>query len=108
MARYMVERNFVQVTGRIWMPAVTGAAEYPLSSYDVGNIRAQGDGRLTRHAVELWLTTHAGDFQHVDDFRASVGTWESPWRSEESACTYGDCMYPAGDDDDARDEEDTP
>ncbi len=87
--RYMVERNFVQVIGTIWMPATTAAMEYPLSSYDVENI-----GKLTRENVEQWLTTHSGDFQGIDDFYATVGDTEIPWNSEESEMTYNDCMYP--------------
>lgn len=91
--RYMVERNFVQVIGTIWMPATTCAMEYPLTAYDVGNIQDREEPGLTRRNVEDWLSCYSGDFRHVQDFRASIGDWESPWSSEESECTYGDCMY---------------
>ncbi len=86
--RYMVERNFVQVVGKIWQPGCEWCAmEYPLDSYAVRNI-----GKFTRRNVELWLTSHAGDFSQVIDFRASVGTKEIPWATEENECIFNDCM----------------
>lgn len=85
--RYMVERNFVQVLGKIWQPGVGPCAmEYPLNAYAVKNI-----GRFTRRNVELWLCSHAGDFQSIIDFRASVGVKEIPWANEENELTFNDC-----------------
>ena len=81
----------VQVIGKVWMPSVTCAMEYPLSDYDLENI-----GKFTRRNVELWLCTHAGDFQSVEDFRAVCGDKVIEWRKgEDSECTFCDCMYPA-------------
>tara|TARA_Y100000310_G_scaffold17714_1_gene17499 strand:- start:486 stop:755 length:270 start_codon:yes stop_codon:yes gene_type:complete len=85
----MVEKNWVDVIGTIWMPAITCAMRYPLSKYDIENI-----GEFTRENVDQWLTTHAGDFQDVKDFYATVGDQEIPWSSEESEFTYNDCMFP--------------
>lgn len=93
MARYMVERNYVQVFGRIWMPMVEAALEIPLDRYDVENIKEHGDGELTREAVEQWLTTHSGDFSTVIDFNASIGDWESGWKDEENEIKYSDAMH---------------
>ncbi len=95
--RYLVERNYVQVLGIIWMPATTAATEYPLSSTDVENIREYGEGELTREAIADWLTTHSGDFQNVTDFSASIGDQEWPWEQEDSEFQYNDCMFPAED-----------
>jgi len=40
MARYMVERNYVQMIGPIWQPGFDcGAMDKDLSAYDVRNIR---------------------------------------------------------------------
>jgi hypothetical protein len=86
--RYVVEKNFVQVIGKIWMPSVTCAMEYPLRPYDIENI-----GELTRENVEFWLLKNAGDFQSIEDFRFSVGDFDSGWRNEESEITYNDCVY---------------
>ena len=86
--RYLVERNFVQVIGKIWMPATTCAMEYTLSAYDIENI-----GEFTRENVAAWLTTNAGDFQSVDDFRATVGDDWIGWAEEESEFIYHDCVY---------------
>lgn len=90
--RYMVERNYVQVVGTIWMPSVTVAMEYELSRHDLENI-----GEFTRENVEQWLASHAGDFQSVKDFYTTAGDIEIPWASEENELTYSDCMYPQED-----------
>lgn len=78
----------IQVIGVIWMPAVTCAQVIKLTEHDLESI-----GELTRENVEMWLTSHTGDFQSITDFRADIGEWESPWASEESECTFSDCMY---------------
>ncbi len=91
--RYLVERNFVQVIGTIWMPAATCAMEYPLTAHDVENM-----GRFTRDNVEDWLTSHAGDFQEITDFRATFGDEWIEWDSEESEITFNDCVFPSEDD----------
>ena len=94
--RYMVERNFVQVIGRIWQPGIGDCAmEYPLDAHGVEEIRGYGNGEITRDAVERWVCFHAGDFQEVKDFRCSIGDLEIPWKTEESEFTFSDCMYPA-------------
>ena len=86
--RYMVERNFVQVVGKIWMPAIKAATEYPLTKYDLKNI-----GDFNRENVEQWLCTHAGDFQSIEDFYATAGDKEIPWSNEESEFFYSDAVY---------------
>ena len=88
MARYMVERNYVQVVGKIWMPAVTCAMEYPLTRHDIENI-----GEFTRENVEQWLCIYARDFQSIEDFHASVGDQDIPWATEDGECAYADCMF---------------
>lgn len=89
--RYLVERNFVQVIGTIWMPAATCAMEYPLTAADVETIGLP----LTRENVAEWLTTHSGDFQSIEDFRATIGDEWCEWEHEESELTFNDCMFPA-------------
>ena len=86
--RYMVERNYVQVVGTIWMPAITAAMEYPLTKHDLENI-----GEFTRENVERWLDTRAGDFQSVTDFFATYGDTDIVWADEENECIYNDCVY---------------
>ena len=91
--RYLVERNFVQVLGHIWQPmAGPCAMEYPLTAHDVANI-----GKFDRANVETWLSANSGDFQSIDDFRASVGDAEIEWADEESEITYNDCVYGSDD-----------
>ena len=91
--------NQVQVIGHIWMPNATAAHTYTLSAYDVENIRACGDGRLSRDAVETWLAMNAGDFQSIEDFSVTIGDgdFDSPWSSEDNEMTFFDCTY--GDED---------
>ena len=92
----------IDVIGPIWWPAgSTAATTYNVTGYDVENMRGD-DGQVTRESVELWLGSHAGDFQHVTDFHASIedgaDTVDIPWQqSEESELTFNDCMY--GEDD---------
>jgi hypothetical protein len=98
--KYMVRKSYVEVVGRLWMPQCLAATRIPLDRYDVENIRAQGEGEITRDAVDLWLTTHTGDFSEVLDFAASIedpdtdATIDLLWSSEDSEFTYLDCMFP--------------
>jgi hypothetical protein len=86
--RYMVEENFILVVGTIWMPATTASTRYELSRYDLDNI-----GEFTRENVERWLSTHSGDFQHVQDFYATAGDVEIPWATEEGEIAYADTVW---------------
>ena len=100
MARYMVERNYVDVVGTIWMPATTASLRIPLRKYDLENIianRITGDvpvtdinlaERFTRESVERWLGCNSGDFQSVEDFYATAGGVEIPWASEDGEMAY--------------------
>lgn len=101
--KYLVRKSYVEVIGQIWMPADTAATRYDLTGYDIENVRAYGEGTISRDAVELWLGTHAGDFSSVTDFAASIEdpdtdeTIDIPWKSEDSEVTFSVCMY--GDED---------
>jgi hypothetical protein len=85
--RYTVEKNFVNVIGKIWMPAVTCAVQYNLDKHAVENI-----GDFTRENIRQWVDTNCGDFQYVDDFEATIGDKWISWKSEESELTFNDCM----------------
>jgi len=89
--------NYVQVIGTIWMPAVTAAMQYPLRDYDIDNMVGEDGCTITREDIDMWLTTHSGDFRSIDDFAAYIDDTEYPWEHEESECTYNDCMYPCED-----------
>ena len=104
--RYIVEHNYVQVVGQIWMPSTTAAMEYALSASDVEDIEEITDLRaanshpgdyvqdeITREDVAEWLTTHSGDFQSVTDFSASIGDTDIDWDDIENAFIYNDCVY---------------
>lgn len=96
MAIYTVRRDFVQVIGKIWQPGLsTFAREYKLDSYALRNMSESETP--TRGEVERWLGTHAGDFSAIEDFRASIGTYEIPWANEDSELTFNDCMWPSDD-----------
>ncbi len=88
--KFTVERNWIDVIGQIWMPAVTCATRRDLSDYDMRNI-----GEPTRENVDRWLALNVGDFQSIADFHAVIGETEIPWEREESELTFIDCMYPA-------------
>ena len=90
--KFTIERNWIEVIGIIWMPAITCAQRIDLDSFQVSNI-----GEPTRENVEDWLGSHAGDFQSIEDFHAIVGKTEIAWKNEESESTYNDCMFPSED-----------
>jgi hypothetical protein len=90
--KFTIERNWIEVIGRIWMPPVICAQHIDLSSYDIKNI-----GEATRENVENWLGSHTGDFQSIKDFHAVVGETDIPWNDEDSEFTYQDCMYGSDD-----------
>jgi hypothetical protein len=96
MAIYTVRKDYVDVIGRLWMPATVAASRIALSSYDLGNMLEDEDDP-TRDEIEAWLATHSGDFSEILDFAASIGTKEIPWADEESELTWADCMYPSED-----------
>jgi hypothetical protein len=66
--------------------------EYPLTAHDLEQLRDE-QGQITRDDIDCWVSTHAGDFQHVIDFSASIGDEEYPWAEEESEGLYADCMW---------------
>jgi hypothetical protein len=103
-------RSEIDVIGRIWMPAVTAATTLTAGAYDIANMHDAGTpGRppvISRESVASWLDCHAGDFQSVDDFRASLETGAPEtltidWRSEDSEEVFAGCMWP----DDSEDSE---
>lgn len=93
--KYTVRKSIIQVVGVIWMPAATCALPMTLCPYDVENCR-DDDGKITRESVELWLCTHAGDFQSITDFSASIEdgetTVEIPFATEDGEMAWCDCM----------------
>lgn len=84
--KYTVRRSVIDVVGKIWMPATKAGTELTLSPYDVENCR-DNTGKITRESVQAWLDTHAGDFQCVEDFHASIEdgdeTIDIPWETKE-------------------------
>jgi len=98
VARYMVERNYVQMIGPIWQPGFDCCAmDKELPGYDVRNIEEIAkelfdSDVITREATEHWLSLNSGDFQHVADFYASIGDQDFAWADDESEFAYCDCM----------------
>jgi hypothetical protein len=95
--------SFVHIVGKLWMPNCDAASDKTLSDYDIENIRAYGDGAITRDAVEHWVMLNSGDFSAVTDFEAEIETdnktYRFTWEHEESELTYMDCMFPSADED---------
>lgn len=97
-----MSHSFIQVIGATWMPPVTGATEYTVDSYALAYMfdiarecYTYDEGEepyIDREVVEQWLTTHSGDFQSVEDFRAVIDGVDFGWEHEESEWTYYDCM----------------
>jgi len=84
----------VELIGYIWWPNdVVCAYSYPLSAYDIENMRGD-DGKIARREIQDWLDKNAGDFQSVEDFHATIGSAEYGWTNEESESTFLECMYP--------------
>lgn len=87
--KFTIERNWIEVIGKIWMPDITCAQRIELGRYELDNI-----GEPTRENVEQWLMLHSRDFQHIIDFSATIGETVIPWNDPESKYIYVDCMYP--------------
>ena len=85
--------NRIQVVGHIWQPGTVRGEQYDLKPHQVQAIKALWEGKLTREAVELWLATNSGDFQHVQDFHADIEDFDSPWENEENEAIFNDCMF---------------
>jgi hypothetical protein len=95
--RYIVRESLVWAIGPIWWPVGAVCSQvYELSDYDLENIRGSGTGKIDRDSVARWLDTHAGDFQSVTDFRASIEdgdqSIEIEWADEESELAYSDTL----------------
>lgn len=93
--KYTVRKSIVRVVGRIWMPAVIASNVITMSAYDIDNARDE-DGKITRESVEDWLGSHAGDFQSIIDFEASIEdgdlTIDIPFASEDGEMAYIDTL----------------
>lgn len=88
--------SFINVVGKIWMPAVTCSQQLKPDSHDVENMR-DDDGNITRESVERWLMLHTGDFQSIQDFYADIETPEGinhvfDWASEIGEMNYLDTL----------------
>lgn len=94
--KYTVTKSFIRVIGKIWMPPVTCAMEYPIYSYELDNMR-DDETNITKESIEYWLSSHSGDFQSIEDFYADIEAPEGNiivnWAKEDSENTYNDCMY---------------
>ena len=83
MAIYTVVTRDVFVIGRLWMGG-KATCKYTLPE----NVPS------TREDIQEWLDTHAGDFQEVIDFRASIGEVEIPFLDQENEMLYWDINDP--------------
>lgn len=81
MAVYTVRTRDVHVVGKNWY-GQTVATTYDLPK----------DIPAARLDIFDWLCTHAGDFQRIDDFAASIEEVEIPWTTEEGELAYYDCF----------------
>lgn len=91
-------KSYVEVLGRIWMPAVMAAQHINLRQYDIDNMR-DDDGKITRDSLEDWLGSNTGDLQSIYDFSATIKDGESviqiDWENEENAFEFFDLVSPA-------------
>jgi hypothetical protein len=100
--RRMVITSFVRIVGKLWLPMCDAAQERILTAYDINNIRAYGDGHITRDAVEHWVMLNTGDFSTITDFMAEIEdgsqSYEFDWAIDDSEFVYCDCMFPEPED----------
>ena len=92
MAKITIRRSYIIILGRLWMPQCMASMYKMLSAYYAENIRAEGDGEITREAIEQWLAVNSGDFSSVVDFVASIEdgdeTRDFEWTTEENEIAY--------------------
>ncbi len=89
----------IDLIGHIWQPGCGVCAQtLHLSSRDEESLLEQCDGVLSRDGVQLWLDSHAGDFEYILDFCADIGSLGViEWAAPESEWAYNDAMYPSED-----------
>lgn len=79
---------YIQVVGKIWMPAVEAAQTYQLSDHDLETMEV-----FSRESVEEWLSSHAGDFQSITDCYARCGATTVSWEKEENEVKFHELMF---------------
>jgi len=80
---------YVQVIGKLWLPAIQAAQVYDLTDLDLYEIgKAAHTGELTRDLIQDWLARHGNDFASITDFHAQVGEQEIPWSKDDSEDAY--------------------
>lgn len=88
--KFTVERNWVDVVGKIWQPGVGLCAQTrSLTAHDMESI-----GEPTRENVSSWVDSHFGDFSSIKDFHAVIGEAVLDWHDEENESIFNDCMFP--------------
>ena len=88
--KFVVEKNWINVLGRIWMP-------YGLLStmtIDLDDRKIRQIGEPTRENVENWLNINAGDFSSIIDFQAVIGEVEINWDKEENMGKFIEITFP--------------
>ena len=90
--KFTVERNWIDVIGRIWMPNTTAAYRQYVTRHDIDNMKDDNE-EITRESLEHWIYLHFGDFSSIQDFHAVIGEQEFDWQDEESEFTFNSCMF---------------
>ena len=89
--KFTIERNWIDILGRIWVPPSICAQRKELSRYDISCMEMKINDVPSREEVENWLYINSGDFQEILDFHAIIGETEIPWKDPENELKYFDC-----------------
>ena len=93
--KYTVCKSLINVVGRIWS-GHSASYRYTLKNEDLLKILSFSGAAFTRESVREWLNGHAGDFERIDDFSASIEhpvtdeTITIPWENEDNECEVFD------------------
>jgi hypothetical protein len=72
----------------------TIAYSYDLAQNDLNNITGDKNiNNITREDCQLWLDSHAGDFQSITDFCVDIKDFTIDWNNSESELIWNDCIY---------------
>ena len=85
------ERNWINVVGHIWIPAIEAAQTIELRDYDIENMQDE-NGNVTRESVEHWLCLNTGDFQSIINFEAYIKEIEISFSDEENEILFLECI----------------
>lgn len=94
--KFVVERNWIDILGWIWMPNTKGTTTIDLD-IDFDKHKIEQIGEPTRENIRNWLDKNAGDFSSIIDFKAVIGEKVIDWSDENNEAEFNQITFPEED-----------